>query len=240
LKRDVAIIPWNDEEDLVIATDNSGSTGMRNQDVVQVPYDIVSYFSFRVAWMECVAAGAEPIAVVLHNFSGDEAWKQLIKGIERGMKELEINELQITGSTETNFSFALSAVGMSIIGRRKKEIREEFMGDNGHEKIKAAVIGEPLVGIDVIKNKHVAPLKLFQWFAGQRDVLSLLPVGSKGILYELKQLFAGQSWRFTTDLDMEQTSGPATCFIVAYKEEASEKVKEKAGEFFHEVTIEQI
>jgi len=237
LKRDVAVIPWNDEEDLVIATDNSGSVGMRNQDMVQVSYDIVSYFNFRVAWMECVAAGASPFAAVLQNFSGDGAWEQLIKGIERGMKELEIKDLQITGSTETNFSFELSAVGMSIIGRKKKEKRE---GASGHEKFKTAVIGEPVVGTEVVANKHVAPLELFQWFAGQHDVLSLLPVGSKGVLYELKQLFAGQPWKFTTDLDMQKTSGPATCFIVAYKEEASEKVKEKAGELFHEVFIEQM
>jgi hypothetical protein len=213
LKRDVAVIPLNNEEELVIATDNSGSTGMRNQDVVQVPYDIVSYFIFRVAWMECVAAGAEPFAVVLQNFSGDEAWEQLIKGVKRGMKELEINDLQITGSTETNFSFELSAVGMSIIGRREKEIKEEFIGDNGYE-IKVAVIGDPLLGTGVVENKHVAPLKLFQWFAGQRDVLSLLPVGSKGILYELEQLFAGHSLKFTADLDVKKTSGPATCFIL--------------------------
>ncbi|MFA1821993.1 ATP-binding protein [Virgibacillus oceani] len=239
MKRDVAVIPLNDEEELVIATDNSGSTGMREQDVVQVPYDIVSYFNFRVAWMECVAAGAAPFAVVLHNFSGEAAWTQMVKGIQRGMQELEIEDLKITGSTETNFSLMQSAVGMSIIGRRKKGLEEAIYSDM--EKMKAAVIGEPLVGNEVIDNKHaIAPLKLFQWFANQRDILSLVPIGSKGILYELEHFFADRPLRFTTDLDMQKSSGPATCFIVVFKESKREKVKEIAADLFHEVTIEQI
>lgn len=241
MKRDAAVIPLNDDEELVIATDNSGSIGMREQDEVQVPYDVVSYFNFRVAWMECVAAGAEPFAVVLHNFSGDEAWGELIKGIRRGMKELRIEDWEITGSSETNFSLMQSAVGLNIIGRRKKRMAQELPAYYDMDKMKAAVIGEPLVGNEVIEHKYAAaPLTLFQWFAGQNDVLSLVPVGSKGILYELEQLFAGRSMKFTADLDMRKTSGPATCFIVIYKASGLEKVREKAADYFHEVTMDQL
>ncbi|HLR52570.1 MAG TPA: ATP-binding protein [Candidatus Avamphibacillus sp.] len=234
MKRDVAIVPLNEEEELVIAADNSGSIGMREQDDVQVPYDVVAYYNFRVAWMECVAAGAEPFSIVIHNFSGDGAWEQLIKGIHRGMNELDIDNLEITGSTETNFTLVQSAIGMAVIGRRKKE-RPRY---DEQEKVKIAVIGEPLVGNEVIENEaNVAPLDLFKWFAEQKNVLTLIPVGSKGILYELEQLFAGKSLEFTTDLDLKKTSGPATCFIVAYKETVSKTVKEKAANLFHEVII---
>ncbi|WP_164216479.1 ATP-binding protein [Virgibacillus sp. YIM 98842] len=239
MKRDVAIIPLSDEEELVIAADNSGAIGMRDKDEVQVPYEVVSYFNFRVAWMECVAAGAKPFAVIVHNFSGDKAWDKLIKGIHRGTKELGITDLDITGSTETNFSLMQSAVGLNVIGRKKKKIEQACIEQTGNEIIKAAVIGEPLAGNEVIENKHaIAPLKLFQWFANQQDVLSILPVGSKGILYELEQLFTGPSRKFATDLDMRKTSGPATSFIVVYKQAVLEKVKEKAGNLFHEVIIE--
>src|SRR5699024_6649453 len=106
-------------DELVIAVDNSGSIGMKTNDHVQVPYDVVSYYNFRVAWMECVSAGAEPISIILHNFSGDEAWSSLIKGIKQGMKELNVENISITGSTESNFSLHQSAVGLVIIGDRK-------------------------------------------------------------------------------------------------------------------------
>ena len=236
MKRDVAIIPLNKGEELVIAADNSGSIGMREQDDVKVPYDIVAYYNFRVAWMECVAAGAAPFSIVIHNFSGDEAWEQFIKGIHRGMNELDIENLEITGSTETNFTLVQSAIGMAVIGKRKKAEAECL--DYDKDKMNVGVIGEPLVGNEVIENEaNIVPLDLFQWFAEQKGVLALVPVGSKGILYELEQLFAGQSLEFTTSLDIKKTSGPATCFIIAYKDIASKRIKEKAANLFHEVII---
>src|SRR5690625_6557962 len=109
---------------------------MRKQDDVRVSYDVVSYFNFRVAWMECVAAGAKPIAAILHNFAGDAVWDQLIKGIQRGMTELKIKDLEITGSTETNFPLIQSAVGMNVIGRRKRKTEQDDATDHGKGKIK--------------------------------------------------------------------------------------------------------
>lgn len=237
MKRDIAVIPLNHEEELVIAADNSGSIGMRKQDDIQVSYDIVSYFNFRVAWMECAAAGADPIAVVVQNFSGDGAWEALMKGIQRGMTELDI-DLEITGSTETNFSLVQSAVGISVIGKRKRKTNRYFPEKWLLGEFKAAVIGEPLVGNEVLENKQaISPLPLFQWFTIQEAVLSVIPVGSKGILYELEQLFRGREWQFKSQLDLEKTSGPATCFIVIYQAEAGKFLKDYAGDLFHEVEI---
>ena len=240
MKRDVATIPLNAEEELVIATDNSGAIGMHEQDEVHVPYDVVAYYNFRVAWMECVAAGAEPFSVVIHNFSGDEAWEQLLAGIHRGVKELAIPNLEITGSTETNFQLLQSAIGMAIIGKRHKKKRQTSLRKYDPEKMEAAVIGKPLVGNEVIKNpQSVAPLSLFKWLARQHGVISLLPVGSKGILYELGQLFSRQALEFSVDLPMTKTSGPATCFIAVYEKAVATKVQEKSGSLFHPVKIKR-
>ena len=65
------IIPWNEEEDLVIAADNSGSIGEKELDDVQVPYDIVSYYAFRVAYMDCVANRGVHYAIVLQSFNDE-------------------------------------------------------------------------------------------------------------------------------------------------------------------------
>jgi hypothetical protein len=239
LKRDVAVIPLNHEEELIIAADNSGSIGMRKQDDIKVSYDIVSYFNFRVAWMECAAAGADPFAVILQNFAGDGAWEMLMKGIHRGMAELDI-DLEIIGSTETNFSLVQSAVGISILGRRNRKANQDFSGNWSLGKIKAAVIGKPLVGNEVLENKQaIFPLHLFEWYTRQKEVLSIVPVGSKGILYELKQIFKGREWEFSAQVDLEKTSGPATCFVVIYEKSADEFLKNYSGELFHEVEMMQ-
>ena len=42
--RDVITIPINGEESLIIASDNSGAIGMKEQDHVHVSYETIAYF----------------------------------------------------------------------------------------------------------------------------------------------------------------------------------------------------
>lgn len=237
MKRDVALINLSNEEELVIASDNSGAIGEKRLDDVPVSYKMVSYYSFRVALMECIAADAFPFSVVIQNFNGNEAWKLLVAGVEQGMKEIGLDNLTITGSTETNFNLVQSAVGMTVLGkRRKSKQKHSFSYSN---QVKVAIIGKPLVGGEVVQqNEDIAPLDLFQWFCEQESVLAVLPAGSKGILYELGQLFAYQSLRYASGLDMQKSSGPSTCFIVVYSRTVNTEVKEKAGKWFHTVDID--
>lgn len=57
--RNAVVIPLNDEESLVITSDNSGGIGTKEQDLVKVPYEVTGYYLFRVAVMECIAAGGK-------------------------------------------------------------------------------------------------------------------------------------------------------------------------------------
>ena len=183
MKRDVTLIALNDSETLVLASDNSGGIGLKDMDMVKTPYDVVAYYGFRVAVMECIASGGAPISVVLHNFCGDEPWKDLVCGIEKGLQELGLTNVPITGSTESNFSLLQSALGMIVIGKRGRVIPEETIL---LDQMRFAVIGSPLVGNEVLnKEGEVLPLSLFHWLC-QLDHVVILPVGSKGILHELK------------------------------------------------------
>ena len=92
MNHDALIIPLNDTEELVVASDNSGSIGKKPFDEISVPYDIVGYSVFRVAYMECAAAGGVPFSIIMHNFNGDDVWGSLINGIRRGFTELGIQE----------------------------------------------------------------------------------------------------------------------------------------------------
>ncbi|WP_347548483.1 ATP-binding protein [Pseudalkalibacillus hwajinpoensis] len=233
--RDGKIIPLG-EEYLVITSDNSGGIGRKEKDVVPVPYETVSYFAFRVAVMECMALGATPISVVMHNFCGDSEWKALVSGVERGIQELGLSEISITGSSETNMPLLQSALGVVVIGKMKTNELPEISLSAGLE---FAVIGKPLVGEEVVmKPTAIAPLELFRWICEQEGVRAVLPVGSKGILYELNQLVTNETVdesMVQVDLDIYKSGGPSTCFIMAYQSTVEEKLSLKIGPHFHPI-----
>ena len=232
--RDVLSLPFNSEEMIVVASDNSGAIGEKEQDAVQVPYETVSYYSFRVAVMECLSAGAQPFAAALQNFCGNDAWDQLIRGIKKGADELGLTELQITGSTESNFNLIQSAVGLSVLGKRQGALPAETLIYTDDTRI--AVIGSPLVGQELIEREaEAAPLELFKIINSIKDT-ETLPVGSKGILNELNGLFSNREFEvkdLESEVDLEKSAGPSTCFIAVFSEDKSEEIRKLAGSYFH-------
>jgi hypothetical protein len=236
VKRDIVRVPINNNVNIVMASDNSGGIGLREQDVVKVPYEIVSYFSLRVAAMECMAAGATPVSVVIHNFCQDAAWANIVKGVEKGLKELELTEVKITGSTESNIPLLQSALGVVVVG--KEDRQEEQTIDIDMKKYKVAVIGLPLVGDEVIENEQdVLPLSLFLELTRRSDLI-ILPVGSKGIYYELRILLNEEQPDVQfSEVDLYKTSGPSTCVLIAFPEEVEPVIKRMTGHLYHSLNV---
>lgn len=232
--RDVLAFPFNSEETIVVASDNSGAIGEKEQDAVHVLYETVSYYSFRVAVMECMSAGAHPFAASLQNFCGDDAWDQLIRGIKKGADELGMADLQITGSTESNFSLLQSAVGLSVLGKRKGALPAEPLTYTVDTRI--AVIGSPLVGQELVeREEEAAPLKLFKAINSMDETVTL-PIGSKGILKELNGLFSNKEFKekdIESPLDLKKSAGPATCFIAVFPAGKSVEISKMAGDYLH-------
>lgn len=226
---DSLIIPFTATHSLVISSDNSGAIGMKEKDLVQVSYEVVGYYSFRVAVMECLAAGGKPMTVVLHNFSGDEAWIPLSRGIRKGMDEIGL-DLSITGSTESNMSLLQSATGLIVIGKREKE----FGLKRTHQR-KIGLIGRPLVGEEVMEQQQwVAPLSLYKW-CSELEGVNVFPVGSKGIDYEWQQMNPkgeALSAHISSRVDVEKSAGPSTCFLIAFPEELETVIFQRFGSLF--------
>lgn len=234
--RDVLTIPFHGAEDiLIIASDNSGAIGMKQKDAVHAPYELVGYSSFRVAVMECMAAGGEPFSVVLHNFCGNEPWKALIRGINRGLHELNLENIPITGSTESNFAMLQSAIGLVVLGKKASGKTTELTYS---DQLQFAVIGLPLVGNEVVEHdEQMVPLAIFHAACRLSDVM-VWPVGSKGVLFELNQMFPDVAFsNVAANLDVFKSSGPATCFISAYQKDQEENLKKLAGGLFHPLHI---
>lgn len=228
--RNALIIPFSQNEELVITTDNSGAIGAKEADVVQVPYEVVSYYSFRVAMMELLAAKSHPTSIILQNFCGDAAWNELVSGIQKGLNELEIGSIPITGSTESNFELSQSAIGVTIIGNRKKNREDESRKDQQS----IALIGLPLVGNEVMEQREsVVPLSLVKVISTIENV-RLWPVGSKGVLHELKRMVPNLDRNLVhSDIDLQKSGGPSTSMLVQYPSEIEGKLVEYAGNYFH-------
>ncbi|RYL88137.1 ATP-binding protein [Sporolactobacillus sp. THM19-2] len=235
--RDVSVIPLTEDESMIVAVDNSGAVGMKAQDEVQVPYAVVSYFAFRTAVMECISAGGHPFIVIIHNFCGNDAWAELVTGVKKGLKELNFMDVQITGSTETNFQLKQSTIGLTVLGKKAMGGVEVPLNI---KKQRVAVIGSPLVG-EAVRDRpeEIASLHLFDSIA-QISGVTLFPVGSKGILYELNQAFSENmnDRQVQTDVDIMQSSGPSTCFIAIYPKKLEDRIQSEAGSLFHLVQFE--
>lgn len=237
--RNAILVPINSEECLIVASDNSGSIGMKKHDLISAAYETLAYYSFRVAAMECIAAGGEIISVVLHNFCGNEPWGELVRGVQKGLRELGLKDVSITGSTESNFPLLQSAIGVVVIGKGNLQKINLIPYCN---QLNLAVIGLPLVGNEVIEQEeHIAPLSVFHKVSQLSNVISW-PVGSKGVLYELNQLFANH--RFTkemviADVDLLKSSGPATCFISAFFDDQVDVIKNLTAGLIHPLEIKK-
>lgn len=119
---------------LIATTDNSGGIGEKQHDVVNVPDEVTAYFAARVALLEQWAANAEPLAVLLHNFSGPASWNAYVTGITKLFADADCPAPSISGSTETNMELLQSAVAVTIIGKRKADVKmvgeEDALLDN--------------------------------------------------------------------------------------------------------------
>ncbi|WP_079508845.1 ATP-binding protein [Mesobacillus jeotgali] len=234
--RDILVIPFNEEENLVIASDNSGCIGMKEGDAVHVSYKTVAYYSFRVAVMECISAGAEPFAAIVQNFCGERAWDELLQGIEQGVRELGKVDIRINGSTESNFSLNQSAVGMSVLGKRKSTENTDKLTYNAQTCL--TVIGSPLVGQEVVeREEQVVPLSVFAQVCNLDGVVTI-PVGSKGILHELNTLFGNVTFNeenVDTTIQVLKSSGPSTCFVAVFPEQIKNELISISGGYFHEI-----
>lgn len=226
------ILPLDVDMELVITADNSGTIGEKAADNVKVSNQIVGKFACRVALMECLAAYARPRTVILQNFTDENAWHAYEAGVHEVLAEAGFPDVMVTGSTESNFPSLQSALGLTIVGTRKKRAAHEWTGTECF-----AVIGKPFVGQEVLENMQEIPsVSLFKQFTEAPGVKSVVPVGSKGIA-ETFYKWTGREAKLECDLDLRVTAGPATCFIIAFDLEKSTEVQQLGGTFFHLLKI---
>lgn len=216
------------DQQLIVTVDNAGGIGEKEHDAVKTSNEVVAYYTARVALLEQWCAGGQPTHIFLSNFTGESAWTDYEKGIERVFNELGEKMPPINGSTETNFPSLQSGLSIMMIGKK--------VYDFNAEHCLWYVVGKPLVGDEILNNPdHVAKLSELYMLIKLRVIKSIWPVGSKGIGSECSRLFSG--YEIKCELPLDKSSGPSSAVIVAVNREQKDQFKDTITTSFFEITL---
>lgn len=229
--RDLTLIDINDSQIMAIACDSSGGIGDKEFDVVKVKPEIVGFYTTQVALMEILAIGAEPITIVnALAVEMDPSGEGIIRGVKEALAPLNLPEDKIiTGSTEENIPVCQTAMGMTIIGIINKVDYRKTTALKGDI---ALSVGVPKVGNEVISDsgKEIMTIELLLKLVNDHRVNEVLPVGSKGILYELGEMARTNELDFVLEeellIDIHRSAGPGTCAIISINERDYLTIKE--------------
>ncbi|MCC5911090.1 MAG: alpha-ribazole-5-phosphate synthase [Clostridiaceae bacterium] len=229
--RDLTLIKHTEDKYLVIACDSCGGIGAKSQDVLKVPFEVVGYYTTRVALMEVLSVGAKVVTVintlaVEMNPSG----KEIIKGIQSLLKEAEIDMTCLNGSTEENFPTCQTGIGITVIG----EVEEaNIKANTSHKEDCIIALGIPKVGgeLKIPFDEEICSIEDLKDLIKIKEIKEIYPVGSKGILYEADCLAKANNFHLKIfedqELDLKKSAGPATVVVFTINKEALPIVKER-------------
>lgn len=219
--RDLTVIKIDEKQTMVIACDSCGSIGIKEYDILKVPPFYTGKFTTRVALMEVICSGAEIIAItncVCNEMNNTGL--EIIKGIKDELLKADIKTTILTGSTEENFKTLTTGLGITVIGmaqNNKLKLKKS--------KTKSAIIsiGIPKVGdeISLDFDSQIINYKILYKLLKLEYVYEIVPVGSKGILYEASTLAKTNDLKLElvaqVNIDIHKSAGPSTVIIAAVK-----------------------
>lgn len=216
--RDISLISFGDKL-LTIACDSCGGVGLLDGDTIKADGFNVGYHTTFVALAETLAIGAQPLFITdTLSVSLGSYGKSILYGIKAAAEEAGLNpKNSITGSSEENFKVKSTGIGVTVLGQIEKE---NFKPNPTEISYDVVVLGTPLVGDEVIKHKtEILNLATIKTMIHHQSVLDIVPVGSKGILYETNQMAETLGMTFLENTSnpgmIRKSAGPATCAVMA-------------------------
>lgn len=229
-RRDLSIVTGfgSQADTLVIACDSCGGIGEKTHDKLKISPYYVGKLTARVGLTEVMCSGATPITIA--NGVACEmqpTGEEIISGIKDELKNANLHNVILTGSTEENIETSMTAVGMTVIGVANQNALKFNKAQNGDKVI---LFGVPKVGSEVdLKDKGF--YKIIKHLLNLSSVREIIPVGSKGVYHEAKSIAELNGLIFVpynTLINIEKTAGPVTCIIAICSDYA---VTELCSEF---------
>lgn len=217
------------DENLVLTTDNSGGIGEKSGDIVAVSDRLTAFYAARVTLLEQWAAKADPSAILIHNFSGHASWDKYVQGVKDLFDEAGVTCPPISGSTETNMNLLQSAVAVTIVGKRRQV--ETSDGE-------WFTYGTPLVGGEIVAGVgEVARIDLIKQALDEEVISHIWPVGSGGILHEVRSIFEDNHVQVVSELDTLKSAGPSTVVLVKIPSSKLAEAEQKFGGLLRKMNI---
>jgi hypothetical protein len=219
---------------LAVSCDSAGGIGSKPLDKVKASPRLVGKMTARVALMELLAAGANPIAIAgTFAVEPKPTAKLMIEGIRDELRNSHFSKVPMLSSSEKNVRVNQTGIGITALGLVSVSAVKIGRCQEGDEVI---AVGEPCVGEEVIqaeKNRLVADTIDVIKLRRNPFVHELIPVGSKGIMYE-GGVMAKDSKLFFRPFDAQQVSlkksaGPATVLLAGIRKGSFAKVRKTLG-----------
>ena len=218
--RDVRVFRLGGEI-IVVSCDSCGGIGPKPLDRVRVDGYTVGRFTARVALMEALSVGAEPMC--LANTLAVEPRPtgiQIIKGIRDEVKQAELDSrIIMMYSTEKNIPVRQTGLGVTVVGTASPKSLRIGRCRPGDAIV---AIGLPHVGDEVVaaeKKRRIADTRDVRSLLSRHFVDEVIPVGSQGILHEVQTIAEDSNLQFTLrphlDIDIRKSAGPATVILCA-------------------------
>jgi hypothetical protein len=173
----------------------------------------------RVALMELLAVGADPISIAgTLAVEPEPTGNQILRGIEDEVRYAGFGGLPTICSSEKNVTVHQTGVGVTALGSLASS---RLMIGRCRDKDELVAIGEPRVRDEVLEGerrrliadtKDVCKLRKFSF------VHEIIPVGSKGILHEARILAKDSKLSLSqanSRVDLKKSAGPSTVLLCA-------------------------
>jgi hypothetical protein len=228
--RDLLIL----DDCLVFAADSVGGIGPKPADTVRADARTVAHFALRVPLLEVICSGARPVAVIDNLcVELDPTGREMLGEIRLLAAQAGIVPEAVTGSTEDNVMTQATGIGVTVIGR----IGPDGLL-SGHSRPGDVVLcaGLPLSAPhDDVRIGHPGQVTVAAVSAAVASGLvhDALPVGSKGLTWEVAQLAESAGlravWVEPAGISLTASGGPASCVLFSCAPESVEAVLSTIG-----------
>lgn len=219
--RDLRLLRLDGRRIIVVSCDSAGGIGPKPLDRIKVDGRTVGRFTARVALMEVLSVGANPVC--LTNTLAVEPKPtgiQIIKGIHDELRYARLaSQIVMTGSTEKNVPVNQTGVGITIVATATSESLKIGRCRPGDAIV---AIGLPHVGDEVMvgeKERRIADTRDLRILLNASFVHEIIPVGSQGALHEAQTIGQDSNLRFarrrSSEFDLRKSAGPATVVLCA-------------------------